>query len=402
VGPFGLGRAALEAVLTGRTTPAAVEVDRSAGFHRAGGARTALFARDLDLQPLLGSAAARRWSAPARFAVAAARLGLDDAGLGELPRAAHAATAIVSGTAFGPPLVTELLLRQIVEQGPETASPALFAESVANAAAAQVALAFGARGPNLTFACREASDLVALGHGLRLVEAGRAERALVLVVDEMIPLLHAVLDRFGALARPDAAGREGARPFDRDRSGVLASEGAVVLVLEPARSVAERGARPLCRLLAAGSGFDPTAPSWDFGTGHQVVAGELTRGLARSGTAPDEVDLWVAGAGGSRRGDALLGRALERLAEPWRPVLAPKGVLGEYGGGFLGAAVLHAGGLPARATAGFERPDDGARLVPHAGGELAPPARTVAATVAAGGGFAWALLGAPEGVPGTP
>jgi 3-oxoacyl-[acyl-carrier-protein] synthase II len=384
-------------MLDGRATPVPVEVERSGGFHRAGGARTAFFARDLDLQPLLRSAAARRWSVPARFAVAAARLALDDAGLAELPRAEHAATAIVSGTSFGPPLVTELLLRQILGQGPEATSPALFAESVANAAAAQVALALGARGPSVTFTGREASDLLALGHGLRLVESGRAERALVLVVDEMIPLLHAVLDRFGALARPDSSGRERARPFDRDRNGMLASEGAVVVVLETAQALSARGARALCRLHATGAGFDPTAPSWDFGGDHETVTRELARGLARAGVAPDAVDRWVTGASGSRRGDALLGRALERLVDAPGPVLAPKGVLGEYGGGFLGAVVLHAGGLSARATAGFERPDDGARLTPHAGGELPTPGRTLAATVAAGGGFAWALLGAPAG-----
>jgi len=59
--------------------------------------------------------------------------------------------------------------------------------------------------------------------------------------------------------------------------------------------------------------------------------------------------------------------------------------------------VLHAGGLSAAATAGFERPDDGARLAPHAGGELASPRTTLAVTAAAGGGFAWMLLGEPEG-----
>ncbi len=404
VGAYGLGRTALAAALASEHELAATEVDRSAGYHRAGSARSALLATGLDLQPLLPPGALRRMSPPARFAVAAARLALTDAGLDELPRAAFARTAVVAGTAFGPPWVTEQLLRQIFTLGPDAASPALFTESVASAAASQVALAFGARGPSLTLTGREASDLLALGEGLRLVRSGAAERALVLIVDEMTPLLHALLDRFGALARPEADGRERARPFDRHRSGVLAAEGALVAVLEPRAAVVERGGRELCALLAAGSGFDPSATAWQYGLDSDALAAGLDRGLARAlgalSAPARSIDLLVAGAGGSRAGDRLLGAALGRLLpEPRCPVLAPKGRLGEYGGGFLGAALLHAGGAPAARTSGFETVDPEIALEPHDGRQLFPPRRTLAATVAAGGAWAWALLGAPGELP---
>ncbi len=204
-------------------------------------------------------------SPPARMAVAAARLALAEAGLDDPAR--HAATAVVVGTAFGPSSVTELLLRQILHLGPEQASPALFTESVASAAASQVALVWKARGPSLAVTQREASDLLALGEAARLVATGRAERALVLVVDEMTPLLHAVLDRFRALARPDADGVERARPFDRDRSGVLAAEGATALVLEPLAAAEARGATPLFAVAGQGAAFDPSAPNRDWGVG---------------------------------------------------------------------------------------------------------------------------------------
>ena len=66
------------------------------------------------------------------------------------------AAAVVLATAYGPSSVTEELEEQILLQGPEAASPALFAESVANAPAAQVARITGARGANLTVTAREA------------------------------------------------------------------------------------------------------------------------------------------------------------------------------------------------------------------------------------------------------
>src|SRR6185503_20252082 len=107
----------------------------------------------------------------------------------------------------------------VFEQGPESASPFLFTESVANAPAAQIAIAVQAKGPNLTIVQGEAGALTAVGRGLAEVAAGRADRALVGSIQEMPSLLHALLGRFGALARPDGDGGEVARPFDRRRAG---------------------------------------------------------------------------------------------------------------------------------------------------------------------------------------
>ena len=55
------------------------------------------------------------------------------------------------------------------------------------------------------------------------------------------------------------------------------------------------------------------------------------------------------------------------------PVLAPKGVTGEYGGPFLAAAVLAAGGRIGRGTAGFDEPDPELGIVPHDGTALLGP-----------------------------
>src|SRR6185436_20567495 len=91
--------------------------------------------------------------------------------------------------------------------------------------------------------------------------AGRVPCSLAGAVDEMTPLLHALLDRFGALTRNGGpGGMEMARPFDRRRAGFLAAEGATMLVLESADSARERGAALRARILAWGSAFDPTAP----------------------------------------------------------------------------------------------------------------------------------------------
>ncbi len=391
IGPFGAGRAAL---LEGLQTaePRLAEVDRSAGYHRPGGARLAALADLSQLGALVPPALSRRMSPPARMAVAAMQLALRDAGLPE--GTDHGTTGIVTGTAFGPAWVTEQLLRQILGQGPDQASPALFTESVASASAAQMAMVIRARGPNQTLTQREASDLLALGEAARWIRDERAERVLVGVIEENIPVLHALLDRFRALARADRFGPERARPFDRHRNGLTAGEGAVVAVLESATTAAARGAQPLCHLLAHAAAFDPTAQAHDWGRGESGLGRSLRRFLDRSGIALEEIDLVVSGASGSRAGDRLEALTL-RAAWGGRalpPVIAPKGTTGEYGGGFLASALLAAAGDRPGPTAGFREQDPELGLSPWTGGELPAPRVSLLTALASGGAAAWALV----------
>lgn len=394
VGSHGAGRDALTAALAAGQ-PATVEVDRSAGHHRPSGARLAALVPAESLAPLVPAAAARRMSYPSRLAVAAMRLAFADAGLDE-KSSPFDATGIVMATAFGPVRITEQMLDAILHRGPDQASPFHFTESVASAPASQMALACKALGPNVTITQREAGPLLALAEGARLVVTGRVGRALVGSVEEMSPLLHALLDRFRALALPQADGRERPRPFDRDRTGLLAAEGATVLVLESEPTAAARGARPLAVVDAAWGGFDPTAPPLSWGQGIAPLAEGLARGLARHGIDTASLDRIVSGASGARRGDRLEAAVLHRaLGETLPPVLAPKGTTGEFSGGALAAAVLALDGNADWPTAGFANADPALGLAPHDGSALAPARRILASSLASGGSAAWAVLSRP-------
>ena len=81
--------------------------------------------------------------------------------------------AVVLATAFGALLFTEKLVHQILDEGPESAQPFYFSECVANAAAARVAIALGARGANVTITEREAGPLLALARAAQEVREGR-------------------------------------------------------------------------------------------------------------------------------------------------------------------------------------------------------------------------------------
>ncbi|HEV7507470.1 MAG TPA: beta-ketoacyl synthase N-terminal-like domain-containing protein [Thermoanaerobaculia bacterium] len=390
LGAWGSGSERLATALAAGV-PFTSEVDRSAGYHLSDGARRACLVPAGQFSNWLSPGESRRMSPPSKLAVAASRMALDCAGL---TGSEEERTAVVIATAFGPSTNTEVLLKQILFEGPESASPSLFMESVANAPAAQIAIALKARGSSLTLCQREAGPLLALGTGAAEIAAGRARRVLAGSVDEMTPLLHALLDRFGALARGGSEGEERARPFGRQRNGFLAGEGATVLVLESAESVAGRGGKAVASILAWGSAFDPTAPPSGWGQGYQGLARGLRRMLERAGLRPADVDLVVSGASGAREGDRLEAEVLHAAWEgaSLPPVAAPKAVTGEYGGGLLASAVLAAAGSHLGPALGFDEADPELGIV-LCDGSLPSPDVVLVTSLAAGGAGAWVVLG---------
>jgi 3-oxoacyl-[acyl-carrier-protein] synthase II len=385
LGGHGIGLDALaQALASGAPTQRIV--DRSAGYHRRHGATVRGSCAELDLSPWLSPQAARRMSDLSQFAVTAARLAIADA---SLPDVRGERTSVAIATAFGPGGFTEQLARQILEKGGKAASPFLFTDCVANAAAGQIGIEYGAKGPNTTICQREAGPLLALGQGVEDIRTGRADRCLCGAVDEMKPLVHALLDRFRALARPRDDG-ELARPFDRHRNGMFAGEGATVLVLEREDLARARGARILARCGPTVRAFDPTASRAGFGRGGATLAATLRTRLA----GPlQELGAVISGASGTRTGDALEAAVLRAAVPALVPIVAPKAVHGEYGGGTLAAALLALRGAEFALPLGCTEPDP-ALGIPLARGPLHASSVLLSA-LSAGGAAAWSILYQP-------
>jgi len=395
IGACGHGREALAAALAAGK-PAAAEVDRSDGLHREGGARLAALVAERDLSRWVPPAAARRMSFPSKLAVSAARMALAEAGI-DSTSAGGPRVGVYLATTFGTGLSTERLLRRILLEGAEAAQPFDFSECVANAAAAQLAIALGARGPNVTLTQRESGPLLAVARAAQAVREGRVDLALAGAVEEITPLLHALLDRFGALARQTGTLAEMPRPFDRRRDGFLAGEGATILVLEREDAARARGALARARVAWSGAAFDATATTSDWGDGHAPLGRVLRAGLHDAQGGAAEVGAIVSGASGARRGDRIEARVLRAAwgETPMPPVLVPKAVTGEYGGGILAPGLLALEGARFGPTPGFAEPDRAAGVTPYQpyhGEAWKAPSRVLLTGLASGGGAAWLVL----------
>ncbi len=193
-----------------------------------------------------------------------------------------------------------------------------------------VARALALGGPPATLSLSCASGASALAYAAARIRRGDLDRAVVIGFDALSRCAWSGLCALRTMTRDTV------RPFDRNRSGTVFSEGAAALVLESAAAAARRGVRPLARLAGwatGNNGFHMTAPA-PLGAGSAQVMREALRGAA---LAPEAVDHFNAHGTGTKPNDVTEFQALEAvLGDRARtlPVTANKSVLGHM----LGAA----------------------------------------------------------------
>lgn len=371
------------ASLLERGTSAAAVVDR---FDTAGlRSHTAALVRDFAPRDFIAPMKLRRMNVLSRYAVAAARLAIDDSN-----SAADPASGVALGTVFGPVQTSVDYMREYVEKGSSLAPPQLFAESVANAAGSHVAIEFGMRGFNVTFTQRESSALAALMYGASQIVKGGVPSALVGGVEEVNDVIFSVLDSIGALAHACAESDERARPFDRRRNGMVIGEGgaAMMLATSPKRE-------PYAWAAGFGIGRDITATISDWGSGSAAVAAAMRAAIDDAGIQPRDVDAVYASANSTVRADRLEMRAIESVFDPIPPVVAVKGCFGEYaaaGALQLVAAVLAIRNQRLHPSPGFEQPDNGARFTPTRSATPRVLRNVLVNSLSAGGGIVCGVL----------
>lgn len=153
-------------------------------------------------------------------------------------------------------------------------------------------------------ACSSATNAIITG--ANMLRNGLAE---IVVVGGTESLTKFHLNGFNALMILDS---RQCRPFDHDRAGLNLGEGAAYLVLETAKSVKKRGAKPLCVLSGYGNAcdaFHQTASSPD-GQGAFMAMQEA---LQLAGLKPEDIQYINAHGTGTPNNDESESQAIMRL-----------------------------------------------------------------------------------------
>lgn len=234
---------------------------------------------------------------------------------------------------------------RLLRGGPDRVRPYASIALPLNMGTGQAAIRHRLRGPShsVVSACAAGGD--AIGAGLDLIRAGRADVVVAGGAEAAInPLPIAGFAAAGALSRRNADPSAASRPFDADRDGFVAGEGAGIVVLERADHARARGATPLAELAGYGASNDayhPTQPP----EGGEGAARALRAALADAALPARAVSHINAHGTSTPTNDAAEAQAIRGVfgdAADEVPVTSTKSAIGHL----LGAA----GGVEAVAT----------------------------------------------------
>ncbi|MDT7042326.1 beta-ketoacyl-ACP synthase II [Candidatus Nitronereus thalassa] len=177
------------------------------------------------------------------YAVAASQEAVDDAELKITPDNADRVGVYIGAGIGGLPAI-EHYHEVLKEKGPSRVSPFFIPMVIINLASGQVAIRFGAQGPNSCAVTACATGNHCLGDAFRIIQRGEADVMLAGGAESTIsPLALAGFAAAKALSRRNDDPQRASRPFDRERDGFVIGEGAGVLVLEELEHAQRRGVR---------------------------------------------------------------------------------------------------------------------------------------------------------------
>ena len=198
-----------------------------------------------------------------------------------------------------------------------------------DATSTAIARYLGAAGISLAVSTACSSSFKALASGIRLIDRGLADAAVIGCADSLCRTTVFGFHSLGLLS-PVAT-----RPFSRERAGITLGEGSAYVLIERGNDATWRHAlAAVAGLGGASDAFHHTSPRPD-GIGGQLC---MRQALDRAGLLPNEIDYVSAHGTGTLLNDVAEAAAVARVFERRVPVTATKSLTGHT----LGSAGLTA------------------------------------------------------------
>jgi len=222
--------------------------------------------KDFHPEDFLDKKKIRRTDPFIQYALVAARMAINDARFTVNGNNASR-VGVVLGSCAGGMDMYEKNIHALSNEGPEKVSPFFIPGFIANMAAGEVSMDFGARGPSKCVVTACATGNNCIGDAYRLIQYDEADAMIAGGTDAYIlPIALAGFDKMRALSRRNNEPEKASRPFEKDRDGFVIGEGAGVVILEEMESAMRRGAKVYAELIGYGSNIDSfhvTEPDWE-------------------------------------------------------------------------------------------------------------------------------------------
>ncbi|MEK7702842.1 MAG: beta-ketoacyl-ACP synthase II [Nitrospirota bacterium] len=222
------------------------------------------------------------------LAIAAGQMAMDDAGLKTFCDDTRA--GIYVGSGIGGISSIEHWCKVLQEKGPKRITPFFIPMSIINLVSGQLAIRFGARGPNSCAVTACATGTHCIGDAFRLIQNGEADAMIAGGTEAAVsPISVAGFAASRALSTRNDEPQKASRPFDKDRDGFVMGEGAGVMVLEELSRAESRGAKIYAEVVGYGLTADAyhiTSPA----EGGEGAVRCMRLALNDAGVAAESVD----------------------------------------------------------------------------------------------------------------
>lgn len=277
----------------------------------------------------------KRNDAFAIYAIAAAQQAFDTSGL-EDDKIDHERFGCMVGSGIGGFLTMETQIARVLEKGSGRISPLFVPMSIINMAAGNISIRFGAKGvcESVVTAC--ASGTNNIGEAFRYIKHGYADICFAGGSEAAVTKTGVAgftnMTALTACDNPETA----CKPFDKNRSGFVLSDGAGIVMLEELEHAKKRGARIYAEVVGygtTGDAYHMTAPCED-GDG---AARAMKLAMAEAGITPEDVDYINAHGTSTHANDSAETKAIKKALGEYAykvPVSSTKSMTGHL----LGAA----------------------------------------------------------------
>ncbi len=224
-----------------------------------------------------------------QYALAATKEALEDSQLKITPENCDRIGVIV-GTGLGGLPTLEKYHQILLERGPSRISPFFIPMLIANLATGQIAIHFGAKGPNICIVTACATGAHCIGDAFRTIVYGDAEAIIAGGTEANItPLTISGFNAMKALSTRNGEPEKACRPFEKNRDGFVVAEGAGILIVEELEFALKRGAKIYGELIGygyTGDAYHITAPPPD-GEG---AARCMRMAIKDAGLRPEDIE----------------------------------------------------------------------------------------------------------------
>jgi 3-oxoacyl-[acyl-carrier-protein] synthase II len=265
-----------------------------------------------DAEAYMSAKDVRKFDPFVPFGFAAAVQAFKDSGV-EVNEANSPRMGVAMGAGIGGlSTIEDTTAKWLEAKSPRKISPFFIPGSIINAAAGQVSIHFGLRGPNIALVTACTTSTHSIGIAARTIQYGDAD-VMVAGGSEMAftPLGLGSFGQARALSLRNDEPARASRPWDRDRDGFVMAEGAGAVVLEEYEHARARGARIYAEFAGFGMSGDAhhiTAPPED-GEGARLA---MVNAIRDAGIGPERVDYINAHATSTELGDRAETVAIKR------------------------------------------------------------------------------------------